>query len=229
MKSMNATAAFLIALSAVGILLISGLGIGATTRAEPNSPTVTSERLTSLTVEHVGSSVGMVVTVQRKPDSLCDTGERVLFSASVKGSNKLVSICSSRQVDKRQGYLQYRFGRPGQVELEFPSSRQDTQKAFAYTRYTRPLVTLLTVKFTTNGYSYSIHQDYNSEIRPAENDAYLMVAPLGKEDDEAAAKTIHLERLVKGSLTSVEDLVPTKTGTKNRKICEVLPDCPFVE
>ena len=68
----------------------------------------------------------------------------------------------------------------------------------------------MTVKFTTNGYSYSIHQDFNDEIKRAEKDAYVVVAPVGKEDDEAAAKTIHLQKMVKGSLTNLEDLVPNE-------------------
>jgi hypothetical protein len=33
---------------------------------------------------------------------------------------------------------------------------------------------------------------------------------VGKEDDEAAAKKIHLQGGVKGSLTNLEDLVPNE-------------------
>jgi hypothetical protein len=207
---MKATTALAVRLSAVGLVLIAGLNVAATAPIKSNISTSTSESPTRLSADHFACSADMVVSFQRKPDSLCDASERVLFSALVKGSNKVVSICSSRKIDKQQGYLQYRFGRPGQVELEFPSSRQDTQKSFAYTRYTRPLVTYLTVKFTSNGYSYSIHHDFNDEIKPAENEAYLVVAPAGKEDDAAAAKKIHLQRGVKGSLTNLEDLVPNE-------------------
>ena len=207
---MKVTAAFVMALFVVGTVQISGPNAGATAPTGSNSSTVTTDRRTHLSAEHVAASVDVLLSLQRKPNSLCDASERVLFSALVKGSDKLVSICSSPRIDKQQGYLQYRFGRPGQVELEFPSSRQDTQKAFAYTRYTRPLVTYLTVKFTTNGYSYSIHQDFNDEIKRAEKDAYVVVAPVGKEDDDAAAKTIHLQKMVKGSLTNLEDLVPNE-------------------
>jgi hypothetical protein len=127
---MKATTALAIRLSAVGLVLI-GLNVAATAPIKSNSSTSTSESPTRLSADQFARSVDMVVSFQRKPDSLCDASERVLFSALVKGSNKLVSICSSRKIDKQEGYLQYRFGRPGQVELEFPSSRQDTQKSFA--------------------------------------------------------------------------------------------------
>ncbi len=61
-------------------------------------------------------------------DSLCSPGERVVFSAFAEGSNKLVSICSSSPLNESRGYLQYRFGRPGKIELQFPRSGETLKR-----------------------------------------------------------------------------------------------------
>jgi hypothetical protein len=149
-------------------------------------------------------------------DSLCSPGERVVFSAFAEGSNKLVSICSSRHLDSRRGYLQYRFGRPGKVELQFPPGRQHTQRAFTYTRYTRPLVTYLTLTFTTNNHRYSIHEDSDAEFKPASSAAYITVAPPRKRTDDSTDLTIQLRGKVKGSLISLEDVVLNKPWAAER-------------
>lgn len=153
---------------------------------------------------------------QTGTNSLCSASERVVFTASVVGSNKLVSICSSSLLDDRRGYLQYRFGRPGRVELQFPSSTQNTQEAFAYTRYTRPLVTYLTLTFSTSEYQYSIHQDDDAEMKPASHLAYITIAPLGKPAADSEELTIRLREPVKGSLMSLEDVVRNVPWTKER-------------
>jgi hypothetical protein len=45
-------------------------------------------------------------------------------------------------VDKEHGYLQYRYGRPGKIELEFPKSGMGTQQMFQCTHYMRYQVDL---------------------------------------------------------------------------------------
>src|SRR5712691_7480717 len=74
-------------------------------------------------------------------NSLCAKDEHIIFSCAVKRTAKLpakiVSLCASRDLDKERGYLQYRFGLPGKVELEFPKGRQGTQQQFRYSHYLR--------------------------------------------------------------------------------------------
>jgi len=140
-------------------------------------------------------------------DSLCSNGERVMFSAMVRGSNKLVSLCSSKQLTDSQGYLQYRFGRPGKVELEFPKNREATQSGFRYSRYTRPLVTYVVLRFETGGYLYSIHQNNNAEEKPALNEATVTVTPLETVKTDSKTVEIRLRMPVKGSLMNLEDVV----------------------
>jgi hypothetical protein len=53
-------------------------------------------------------------------NSLCTKDERIIFSCPVKRPAKIVSVCASKDLTSDRGYLQYRFGLPGKIELEFP-------------------------------------------------------------------------------------------------------------
>jgi len=51
-------------------------------------------------------------------ESLCDAQEQVIFSCSL--GKKMVSVCASNDFSASKGYLQYRFGQNGALELAFP-------------------------------------------------------------------------------------------------------------
>jgi hypothetical protein len=137
--------------------------------------------------------------------SLCAKAEKVVFSCRIEKSTKLLSVCSSKDLDQAKGYLQYRFGRTGAIELEFPAERQNTQKQFSYSRYTRPLVTYLTLDFNSNGYEYSLHQDYNEEEKPPAYDSRIEMRKAGTGDEW---KVLKCSTRPSGSLMAVEDFVP---------------------
>jgi hypothetical protein len=139
------------------------------------------------------------------PDSLCTRNEKVIFSCRIEKSTKLLSVCGSKDLDQTKGYLQYRFGRTGAVELQFPADRQNTQKQFSYERYTRPLVTYLTLSFETNGYQYSLHQDYNGEEKPQVYDSRIEIAKAGTGGE---SRELKCSGRAYGSLMSLEDFVP---------------------
>ena len=112
-----------------------------------------------------------------QPGSLCNTDEKIIFNCTIKENAKIVSLCSSRELTKDRGYIQYRFGRPGKVELEFPKSREKTQQAFKYSHYFRAQVDLTEISFTSDNYTYSIFDDYNGEERPAQTSQGVKVTP----------------------------------------------------
>lgn len=117
-----------------------------------------------------------------QPGSLCNADEKIIFSCTIKENAKLVSLCSSRELTPDRGYLQYRFGRPGKIELEFPKSREKTQPAFKYSHYFRAQVDLTEISFTSGNYEYSIFDDYNGEERPARSVQGIKVtSPNGRE------------------------------------------------
>ena len=124
----------------------------------------------------------LAVLPPTQPASLCGSDEKIIFSCTIKENAKTVSLCSSREFTKDRGYLQYRFGRPGKVELEFPKSREKTQQAFKYSHYFRAQVDFTQISFNSAGYQYSIVDDYNGEERPARSvQGVTVTTPDGKE------------------------------------------------
>jgi hypothetical protein len=115
-----------------------------------------------------------------QPSTLCATDERVIFSCPVKRPAKIVSVCASKDLTGARGYLQYRFGLPGKIELEYPKDRQDTQQRFHYTHYFRAQFDLTEIAFTIDGYEYSVFDDYNGEEKPAVISRGVSVTAPGK-------------------------------------------------
>ena len=111
-------------------------------------------------------------------NSLCKTDEQVIFSCTLKRSAKIVSLCGSNDLSKDTGYLQYRFGLPAKIELEFPKSRAHTQEQFRYMHYFRFQVDLTEITFKTGDYEYELFDRYNGEEKPRIAEQGITVTPL---------------------------------------------------
>ena len=123
-------------------------------------------------------NVAPAVSVTQLAGSLCENTEKIVFSCTVAGkSAKTVSLCSSKELTKDKGYLQYRFGLPGRIELEFPNSRDQSRSAFKYSHYFRAQFDQTEISFTSDGYEYSIFDDYNGEQKPARHDQGIRITP----------------------------------------------------
>jgi hypothetical protein len=119
---------------------------------------------------------------QMQGGSLCEPAEKIVFSCTVGKAAKIVSLCSSKELTKDRGYLQYRFGLPGKIELEFPKQREQTQAAFKYSHYFRAQFDQTEISFTSDNYEYAIFDDYNGEQKPAQHDQGIRIkSPNGKE------------------------------------------------
>ena len=114
------------------------------------------------------------------PSTLCARDERVIFSCPVRKPAKIVSVCASKDLAQDRGYLQYRFGLPGKVELEYPRDRKSTQEKFQYTHYFRARFDTTSIAFTIDGYEYSVFDDYNGEEKPAISSQGVSVTAPGK-------------------------------------------------
>jgi hypothetical protein len=101
--------------------------------------------------------------------TLCEKGERIIFSCPIRKPAKIVSLCASKDLTNERGYVQYRFGLPGKIELEYPKERTGTQEKFHYTHYFRAQFDLTEISFTNDGYEYQIIDDYNGEEKPAQS------------------------------------------------------------
>lgn len=63
--------------------------------------------------------------------------KQTVFSYSIAKSAKIVSLCASGNLTKDDRDLVYRFGPPGKIELEFPSSVTYSLQQFRYAHYSR--------------------------------------------------------------------------------------------
>lgn len=165
--------------------------------------------LLSLAIVAVFINLSEKVSAQKKSKtavvnskSLCAASEQTIWSCTTT-RNKLASVCASKDLTADRGYVQYRFGILGKVELEFPAERKDSQKSFKYSRYTRPLVTMLTLSFANGGFAYEIHDDDNSEEKPA-----VRAASVDIKNGEKQVSSVVCKLPFKGSLMALEDLVP---------------------
>src|SRR3989440_6436178 len=113
-------------------------------------------------------------------NSLCAKDERIIFSCPIRRPAKIVSLCASKDLTRERGYLQYRFGLPGKIELEFPKDRTGTQEKFHYTHYFRAQFDLTEISFSINGYEYQVTDDYNGEEKPAQIIQGVSVTAPGK-------------------------------------------------
>jgi hypothetical protein len=116
----------------------------------------------------------------QQPNTLCAKDERIVFSCPVARPAKIVSLCASKDLTSDRGYLQYRFGLPGKIELEYPKGRQGTQQKFQYSHYFRAQFEMTSINFTIDGYEYSVFDDYNGEEKPAVISRGVSVTAPGK-------------------------------------------------
>ena len=137
--------------------------------------------------------------------TLCQQDETVLFTCRLKDGKKIVSLCGSTTLTAVDGYLQYRFGEAGKVELEFPRQRQETQKLFRYSHYFRYQVERTAVSFDNNGYRYTIFDNYEGDTQPKVQQQGVEVAPPGAEQQ---AVTLLCRGAAGGHLSSLSAIVP---------------------
>ena len=138
--------AFALLISCVGIVHISNRGHNADAA---QSPTTSTRAL--------------------QANTLCAITERVIFACVLRRPAKVVSVCASKDLTRETGYVQYRFGSPARIELEYPKDRTGTQQMFEYTHYMRALVDLNEINFSVDGVDYSVVDDYNAEEKPAQS------------------------------------------------------------
>jgi hypothetical protein len=105
---------------------------------------------------------------------LCRHGEHQYFSCTLK-NKKIAMVCGGGKGDA--AYMQYRFGKPGAVELEFPATRADSVLQFRLSRYFRAdqgnndSLTTQDLMFTNNGTTY----DLSATAEGAVDEAYSIM------------------------------------------------------
>lgn len=164
-------------------------------------------------------ATGAGATPALQPGTLCQADEQVLFSCPVKKGKKIASLCGSKDLTDKTGYLQYRFGRAGSIELEFPKERRDTQTMFRYAHYLRPQVDRFAVSFALGGYTYAVVENYEGDIEPTVHQVGVLVTSRGQEEREIACSAQRT-----GEFHSLKAIVPCdRDDPLNMGGCPVAP------
>jgi hypothetical protein len=137
--------------------------------------------------------------------TLCRQGEEVFFSCPVKDGTRIVSLCGSQRLTMQEGYLQYRFGRPGKLELEHPKRRQEAQDTFRYAHYSRYQVDRVAVSFQRGGFTYTLFDSYEGDASPPARHQGVQVTPSGARRKEM---TLACRGAAVGNLYSLSSILP---------------------
>jgi hypothetical protein len=119
-------------------------------------------------------AAAMPVVAGAAEPSHCSADESVVFSCLLRNA-KVVSLCSSRVLAKDAGYLQYRYGPQGRVELEYPADRAATQTGFTLEQHRPYRMESELLHFTIGQYEYSVYRVVSAD-RETPNGAGVMVS-----------------------------------------------------
>ena len=119
---------------------------------------------------------------QKRAPSLCKANEQIFFNCTVKGG-KIISLCASKQLTAKTGYLQYRFGKIGAPELQFPEKLEGSQSAFRFDHYFRARVDRSDIVFKNAGYEYTVFDDWEGDVKPEIRQSGVSVVSLTNEKD----------------------------------------------
>lgn len=93
--------------------------------------------------------------------NLCFPGENIYFSCSLE-NGKIASICARDNVSPIQGYVQYRYGGVGAVELEYPKKHVAPKGVFYLVDASEGSVNQNIIKFRSGPYTYLLNQAFVS-------------------------------------------------------------------
>lgn len=89
----------------------------------------------------------------------CLASEEVYFSC-LMSNGKILSLCGSANE------LSYKYGRPDNIELIFPSNPEHSTSHFSYNNFSRYGVDYFRVSFINDSYHYTIYRDIDNELNP---------------------------------------------------------------
>ena len=99
---------------------------------------------------------------------LCKAFEYVVFSVNTR-SNKMASLCVSKNLSPTAGYLVYRFGTKAKIELTYPADTLNSLTQFSFAHYNRgggkqnAAMYVNSFRFSNAGFTYSLNDDWSSE------------------------------------------------------------------
>lgn len=105
-----------------------------------------------------------VAMAQDAEKTLCESSETIYFSCNLESSNKIVSVCASRNSDPSHGYVKYRFGNLNKIDIEYPDKDVTPINVFRMTDASEGSMNGLHLKFIKNGYTYVVSSQSPGEL-----------------------------------------------------------------
>jgi hypothetical protein len=144
----------------------------------------------------------------------CAPGEAVVMSCAMEDSTKVLSLCASPGATAEQGYLQYRFGKRGSVELEYPTDRSvPPGRAFEYTSMLNPPGGSSSYNFSIKGHTYSVFSfshagDESSGVRVDSKELLCGPALWGKGPPLPNQAILEIKAAARNVLASCGEKIP---------------------
>jgi len=97
-------------------------------------------------------------------ENLCVANENILISFKMEKSSKILSVCTA----KDESYIVYRFGKQGNIEIEFPENKTGSWDKFTYKHGQQRVTDMYFLEFINHGYKYDVYHhlwldDYDRE------------------------------------------------------------------
>ncbi|RIA31621.1 hypothetical protein DFO61_2345 [Ectopseudomonas oleovorans] len=99
------------------------------------------------------------------PNPLCGEDELTLWSC--EAGSRTYAFCSSREVTRTSGYMQYRASRHGKVEFTYPKQKKPPLGSFTYQSFGNGNAS---IEFSNGGYQYTL-------VDPLREASSILVAP----------------------------------------------------
>ena len=96
-----------------------------------------------------------VFAVQNEEKTLCAPHEEIYFSCHA--GKKIISVCASGNISPNNGYVQYRIGIPGSVELEYPDMPKSPKGHFSLSNISGGNLNIEHLKFNSGKYNYVVY------------------------------------------------------------------------
>ncbi|MBX8488623.1 hypothetical protein K5D34_12250 [Pseudomonas cichorii] len=105
--------------------------------------------------------------------TFCKEDEDIYFSCSLSGG-KIVSVCASGNTDPSTGYIQYRYGTPGNIEMTYPEKAIPPMGHLFLVNASEGSVNKDIIKFKNGSYTYIIAQSTVSSLSVLKNDKVVL-------------------------------------------------------
>ena len=169
------------------------------------------DRYSSLPSILLGLALALAVRDPARPQGVaashCDPTEQVLFNCPITKSSKVLSLCASKALAPEQGTLAYRFGRIGQVELQFPHSPAQSLQQFRYAHYSRAQVDRTEVTFANGSATYAVFDYFDGDEKIKVLRGVRITTPDGSKDEVE----LRCRAPVKSALQKLENVIPCDT------------------